>query len=297
MKKLLIITLLFSNFSSFAFDDASDKIIKKYLKAIGGAKEWEGVKTLQFVRHLDSENAFYDLQKISILRDKGFRNEIIINQGTPSVIGYYENNSWRAVNPVSYSIADKKTKQDSAFNLSYSPNKKLTDSLKDGANYFSLSTNGKRKNININTKQIDNYPGGYNRKSHLSFLKWQTQMPWNFINYQTKGYEVLYKGDSKISIDEVSDIEMISSTGDTANYFFSKKTGLLMRAVNKNMQLNFSRYKKIDKVKIPHDVFETVTDFRFSKYVDVTPHSDFYIIDQVKLNEPMDESIFMKPKQ
>ena len=297
MKKLLIITLLFSHFSSFAFDDGSDKIIKKYLKAIGGAKEWEGIKTLQIVRHLDSENAHYDLQKISILRDKGFRNEIIINQGTPSVIGYYQNSSWRAINPVSYSISDKKTKQDSAFNLSYSPNKKLTDSLKDGGNYINLSTNGKRKNLNVNVKQIDNYSGGYNKKSHLNFLKWQTQMPWNFIDYEAKGYKATYKGDSKISIDEVSEIEMISSANDTVSYFFSKKTYLLMRAVNKNMQLNFSRYKKVDNVKIPHDVFETVTDFRFSKYVDVTPHSDFYIIDQVKLNEPMDEKIFMKPKQ
>lgn len=226
MKKLLIITFLLSNFSSFAFDDGSDKIIKKYLKAIGGAKEWEGIRTLQIVRHLDNENAYYDLQKISILRDKGFRNEIIINQGTPSVIGYFNNSSWRAINPVSFSISDKEIRPDSAINLKLSSNKKLTDSLKDGSNYINLSTNGKRKNLNINVKQIDSYSGGFNKKSHLNFLRWQTQMPWNFIDYEGKGYKATYKGDSTISIDEVSEIEMISSKGDTVSYYFNLSCNL-----------------------------------------------------------------------
>ena len=266
MKKLLIITLLFSHFSSFSFDDGSDKIIKKYLKAIGGAKEWEAVKTLQIVRHEDDKSwaKSHLLNKISILRDKGYRHEVILGTGSPTVVGFYDDKGWIVSNMFMMSSITGNEKSDSIMQTKLKINKK--DQIRD----------------------LDN-SGIY--KTHI--LKWQTQMPWNFINYETKGYKTIYKGDSKISVDEVSEIAMISLTGDTISYFFNKKSDLLLKVIYKESELNFSNYKQVNKIKVPHQIVETTNSF-FSK---ITPHSVWYIIDQVKLNEPMDEKIFMKPKQ
>jgi hypothetical protein len=266
MKKLLIITLLFSHFSIFAFDDGSDKIIKKYLKAIGGAKEWEGIKTLQIVRHEEDKSWAKSnlLNKISILRDKGYRHEVILGTGSPTIVGFYDDKGWIASNMFMMGSVTGNEKLDSIMQVKFKINKK--DQIRD----------------------LDN--GGI-YKTHI--LKWQTQMPWNFIDYESKGYKTNYKGDSKISIDDVSEIEMISSTGDTTNYFFNKKSDLLLKVIYKESELNFSDYKQVNKIKVPHQVVETTNSF----FSTITPHSIWYIIDQVKLNEPMDEKIFMKPKQ
>jgi hypothetical protein len=264
MKKLLIITLLFSHFSSFSFDDGSDKIIKKYLKAIGGAKEWEEVKSLQIVRHEEDKSWSKSnlLNKISILRDKGYRHEVIIGTGSPTVIGYFDEKGWIARNIQSFHNINE--------NLDSIVRTKIKNEIPN-------------KILDLDNNSI--------YKTHI--LKLQTQMPWNFIDYEAKGYKTTYKGESKNSIDYVSEIEVISSTGDTTNYFFNKKSDLLLKVIYKKSELSFSSYKQVNKVKIPYQVVET-TDSFFSKN---TPHSLWYTIDQVKLNEPMDEKIFMKPKQ
>ncbi len=294
MKKLLIITLLFSHFSSFAFDDGSDKIIKKYLKAIGGAKEWEGIKTLQIVRHQDSKyNDF--LEKVSILRDKGIRHESMMTTGSPNVSGYHNGKCWAVINPQDFSLKIKAETIDSLVLDKFQIRK---DSL--GFINIKTSTRSCKKytdGVFEDGTQIRDISEGHNQFFSLHFFKWQTQMPWNFLDYEANGYKATYKGDSKISIDEVSEIEMISKTGDTVQYFFDKKTSLLSRVIQKNIQLDFSSYKKIAKVFFPYEIHKTVTDFQFIKEAPITPHSDWYIIDQVKLNEPMDESIFIKPKQ
>jgi hypothetical protein len=115
MKKLLIITLLFSHFSSFALDDGSDKIIKKYLKAIGGAKEWEGVKTIKTTMHEENRHLGEYFYITSILRDKGYRQEHTLNTeikvlqgGTPSVKGYFNEIAWDVFNVPIQGIADAK---------------------------------------------------------------------------------------------------------------------------------------------------------------------------------------------
>lgn len=266
MKKLLIITLLFSHFSSFVFDEGSNKIIKKYLKAIGGAKEWERIETLQIIRHEEDKSwaKSHLLNKISILRDKGYRHEVIIGTGSPTVVGFYDDKGWIVSNMFMTSSIIDNYKHDSIMQIKLKINKQ--DQIRD----------------------LDN-SGIY--KTHI--LKRQTQIPWNFINCEAKGYKTVYKGDSKISIDEVSEIEMISNTGDTTTYFFNKKSDLLLKIIYKESELNFSNYKQVNKIKVPHQVVETTNSF-FSK---ITPHSIRYTIDQVKLNEPMDEKIFLKPKQ
>jgi hypothetical protein len=274
MKKLLIITLLFSHFSSFAFDDGSDKIIKKYLKAIGGAKEWEAVKTLQIVRHEEDKSwsKSHLFNKISILRDKGYRQEVIIGTGSPTIIGFYEDKGWIASNMFMTSSITGNYKLDSIMQTKLKINKQ--DQIRDLGD-----------------------DDTYNSVYRPNFLKWQVQMLWNFLDYEAKEYKINYKGDSKISIDDVSEMEMISNTGDTSHYFFDKKTALLLRAIHKNTQLDLSNYKQLDKVKIAYKLVETVTDFKFPHAEVITPHATTYTIDQVKLNEPMDEKIFMKPKQ
>jgi hypothetical protein len=293
MKKLLIITLLFSHFSSFALDDGSDKIIKKYLKAIGGAKEWEAVKTLQIVRHQDSKyNEF--LEKVSILRDKGIRNESMMTTGSPNVSAYYDGKCWAAINPQDFSL---KIKAETIDSLIFDKFQMKKDSL----GFINIKTSTRSCKI-VNGvfedgTQIRDIQDQHNQFFSFNFFKLQIQMPWNFLDYEAKGYKTIYKGDSKISIDEVSEIEMISKTGDTTQYFFDKKTSLLLRAIQKNIKLDFSSYKKIEKVVFAYEVHKTITDFRFLKEAPVTPHADWYTIDQVKLNEPMDEKMFMKPKQ
>ena len=282
MKKLLIITFLFSNFQSFSSDEGSDKIIKKYLKAIGGAKEWEAVKTIKTIRH-EERNALYDaISTISILRDKGYRKEFIYSGGTPSVFGFYNNKGWLAV---------------SNFKMTKTPlileSSDILFKMKDSI-FIEEKTHDIKK---VKRKQIDDIADNNNPYYQYHFFKWQIQMPWNFTDYETKGYKVTYKGDSKISIDDVSELEMISNTGDTTRYFFDKKTSLLLKAIHKNMQLDLSNYKQVNKVKIPYEVTEIMTDYKFPHAKDITPFATTYIIDQVKLNEPMDEKIFMKPKQ
>jgi hypothetical protein len=248
MKKLLIITLLFSHISSFAFDDGSDKIIKKYLKAIGGAKEWEGVNTLKIVRHIDERSSYVHMDNISIVKEKAYKQEYIINQGTPTIVCVSENSGW----------------------------------------YVS--------NDNMGSGSFENKIKPLPEKS-FKLYKWLSQYPWCFIDYEAKGYKLSYKRDVKISVDNTSEIEMISSTGDTTHYFFDKKTALLIKSAYKNIEINHSDYKTIGSVKIPHNVVFTRTDYSHPNATRPVPLMTFYIIDQVKLNEPMDESIFMKPKQ
>jgi hypothetical protein len=248
MKKLLIITLLFSHISSFAFDDGSDKIIKKYLKAIGGAKEWEGIKTIKIVRHIDENSSITHMDNISIVKEKAFKQEYIVESGTPNIMCAYEDKGWYVTNSV-------------------------------------LGT-GK-----FNAK-VDNLS-----EKAFKLYKWLSQYPWCFIDYEEKGYKLSYKGDVKISVDNTSEIEMISSAGDTTHYFFDKKTALLIKSAYKNIEINHSDYKTIGSVKIPHNVVFTRTDYSHPNATRPVPLMTFYIIDQVKLNEPMDEKIFMKPKQ
>jgi hypothetical protein len=284
MKKLLIITLLFSHFSTFAFDDGSDKIIKKYLKAIGGAKEWEGIKTLQIVRHEDGKTEDY-LEKISILRNKGIRNESIFSSGSPNLNAYYENKCWAVMNPRKIRL-----KSIDSLNIDFQ--------MKKDSSITKINVKNNNQTIYSNkVGQIVDIKDGQNHLFYFPFFKLQIQIPWNFLDYEAKGLKAFYKGDSKISVDEVAEIEMVSNTGDTTRYFFDKKTSLLLRAIQKNIQLDFSSYKKIANVLFPYEVHKTITDFQFIKEAPITPHSDWYIIDQVKLNEPIDESIFMKPKQ
>lgn len=268
MKKLLIITFLFSHFSSFSFDDGSDKIIKKYLKAIGGAKEWEAVKTLQIVRHIN-ETAFDVIGKISIIRDKGYRIEKHKGSGSPSIRGYYNDKGWIVINRAVIEGFEKGG-DSTVYKSVYSNELKKIDDVDDNKNQHYL-------------------------KNH--FFKWQTQMPWCFIDFEKNGYQAIYKGDSKISVDDVLEIEMISFAGDTARYFFDKRTSFLLKAIHKNMELNFSNYKQIEKVKMPFGITETETDFKYPNLDYITPITQHFIVLSVKLNEPMDEKIFMKPKQ
>jgi hypothetical protein len=268
MKKLLIITLLFSNFPSFSFDDGSDKIIKKYLKAIGGAKEWEAVNTIKIAMHEDNKTLGEIFTIISILREKGYRKERSYTMelkyfrgGTPSADGYFNEVAWSVINLPFSQVEDKK---------------------KDST----IKANHKKWGFN-QVKDLSN------DKLWIQPLKWQTQMPWCFIDYEPKGYKTTYKGDSKISVDEVSEIEMISPTGDTASYFFNKKSSLLLKAAYKKREYVYSTYKQVNNVKVPFEMTESRIDFN-GKGV---PYTLWYTIDQVKLNEPMDEKIFMKPKQ
>lgn len=270
MKKLFFFILLFSHFTLFAFDDGSDKTIKKYLKAIGGAKEWETVKTLKFAMHDDKKELGEYFTTISILREKGYRRERVLNTeieklqgGTPSVDSYYNETAWRV------------------FNDPYNP--KIDDKKKD-----SIFRAEQKKKWGMN--QVNDMS---NNKHWIQPIKWTTQIPWCFINYESKGYKATYKGDSKISFDEVLQIEMISQTGDTANYFFSKKTSLLLKVGYKTKEFTYSNCKQVDNVKIPFEMIESRLNF----FKNNEPYMLWYTIDQVKLNEPMDEKIFMKPKQ
>ena len=268
MKKLLIITFIFSHFSSFAIDDASDKIIKKYLKAIGGAKEWEGIKTIKIAMHDDKKDLGEYFITISILRDKGYRKERTLHSelnhfqgGTPSVDGYFNELAWMVSNISISQVED--IKRDSTFKAKF---KKLGyNQVKD------MSSN----------------------KFWIQPIKWTIQMPWCFINYESNGYKATYKGDAKISFDEISEIEMISPKGDTASYFFNKKNALLLKSVYKRREYTYSNYKQVDNVKVPFEMTESRVDY-IGKGI---PYILWYTIDQVKLNEPMDERIFMKPKQ
>jgi hypothetical protein len=284
MKKILITTLLFSHFSILATDDGSDKIIKKYLKAIGGAKEWEKIKTLQIIRHQDNKD-YELLEQVSILRERGIRYESI-STGTPNITSFFEGKCWSVINPQKIELKSRDTLD---IGLLFK---------NDSSNVY-VQTNGSKcdARLGLGRRQIADIEDGINHYFHFHFFNWQIQMPWNFLDYEAKGYKAVYKGDSKMSIDDVSEVEMVSNTGDTARYFFDKRTSLLSKAIHKNIQLDFSSYKKIGKVILPHEVQKTITDFRFMKEAPITPHSDWYTIDQVKLNEPIDEKIFMKPKQ
>lgn len=270
MKKLLIITLLFSHFSTFAFDEGSDKIIKKYLKAIGGAKEWEKVNTMKIIME---ENRSYSeiITTNLIIRNKGFRQESVYNfknetgkdiqGGTPSVHAWYNDETAWSVANISFQISD--IKKDSVL---------------------------KARNKEWGFNQVIDKKGD---KNWTRFLKWQTQIPWCFIDYETKGYKTIYKGDTKISIDEVSEIEMISPTGDTTNYFFDKKKAFLLKATFSKKEYRYAEYKQVNNVKVAFEVSEAFTD-GIAKGILMTK---WYTINQVKLNEPLDEKIFMKPKQ
>ena len=183
MKKLLIITLLFSNFLSFAFDDASDKIIKKYLKAIGGAKEWEGIKTLLIVRHQDSKyNDF--IEKVSILRDKGVRQESMYSTGSPNVSAYYDGKCWAAINPQNFSLKIKANELDSMIRDKF-------QIRKDSLNYINVKTSPRSCKIIDGTfedgSQIRNIQDGHNQSFSFNFFKLQIQIPWNFLDYDANG--------------------------------------------------------------------------------------------------------------
>lgn len=273
MKKILYLTFILINFHALASDNEADKIVKKYLKAIGGKEQWEQINTIRIIRHEEERHSTIDnTHQVAIKREVGFRVSGVINN-LVSDLGYFNNQAWNVLNPPRLDIMRSKNDTN-----------QVSEKNKD--------------NFNQQVKKLFSEKGGQIQNLNLDEMKvyqWQTQLPWCFIDYEKKGYQLSYKGDAKIGeAIAVSQIEITSPSGAVLQCFFDKKTGLLRTIISENREYEYSNYQTVAAVKMPYFVSEK---YLKEKLHNGTSWTKFYDIDQIQFNVPLENSLFEKPKQ
>lgn len=86
-----------SNSKTYAFDKEADRIIKKYLKVIGGVKNWKKITSIRIIKNADySRDIWYN---ITYIYGKGMRvEEHAFNASTPSIVCVNQEGGWKAQN-------------------------------------------------------------------------------------------------------------------------------------------------------------------------------------------------------
>ena len=201
MKILFCLSLFLINFSVFANDNEADKILKKYIKAIGGKEQWENIKTIQMIYNEGNRggNGVDWMKQISIARNVGYRASAMTL--TSSGTGYFDNKSWRVLNPVN--LDDFRVKNDTNT-LTEQQKKKFKEMQKK----LFQDSGGQIQDLDSNTTKV---------------LKWQTELPWCLIDYAAKGYKAIYKGDAKlVNVVETAQIEITAPSGESIQCFLIK---------------------------------------------------------------------------
>jgi hypothetical protein len=270
MKKILYLTFILINFHALASDNEADKIVRKYLKAIGGKEQWEQINTIRIIRHEEERHSTIDnTHQVAIKREVGFRVSGVVNN-VVSDLGYFNNQAWRVLNPPPLDFM--RSKSDTTDILEKSNNQHLKKLFSESG--------GQIQNLNAEEMKV---------------YQWQTQLPWCFIDYEKKGYQLSYKGDAKIGeAIAVSQIEITSPSGAVLQCFFDKKTGLLRTIISENREYEYSNYQTVAAVKMPYSVSEK---YLKQKLHNGTSWTKFYDIDQIQFNVPLENSLFEKPKQ
>ena len=270
MKKILYLTFILINFHAFASDNEADKIVKKYIKSIGGKEQWEQINTIRIIRHEEERHSTMDnTHQVAIKREVGFRVSGYQN-AFETDYAYFNNQGWRVLNPPRFE--NMRSKHDTT---------EVLEKTKDNVNQ-------QLKNIfSKNGGQIHNLDA-----EEMQVYQWQTQLPWCFIDYEKKGYQLSYKGDAKIGeVIEVSRVEIISPSGAVLQCFFDKKTSLLRKISSENREYEYSNYQTVASVKMPHAIAEKHLKMKIAYW------TKFYDIDQIQFNVPLENSLFEKPKQ
>ncbi len=273
MKKILYLTFILINFHALASDNEADKIVKKYLKAIGGKEQWEQINTIRIIRHEEERHSTIDnTHQVAIKREVGFRVSGYKN-AFETDYAYFNNQGWSVLNPPR--LENVRSQNDTTD---------ILEKNKDNVNQY-------LKNIfSKNGGQIQNL-----NAEDMKVYQWQTQLPWCFIDYEKKGYQLSYKGDAKIGeAIAVSQIEITSPSGAVLQCFFDKKTSLLRKIISENREYEYSNYQTVAAVKMPYFVSEK---YLKKKLHNGTLWTKFYDIDQIQFNVSLENSLFEKPKQ
>ncbi len=113
-----------------------------------------------------------------------------------------------------------------------------------------------------------------------------------FIEYQKKGHQIFFEGKDTVDSKMCYKIKMIRKDADTATYFFDTTDfGLVKKqAISKNSELEnsllnifYSDYAIIEGVNVPHKI---VCQSNEQNILIIT-------IDNVKINVPIDDNIFL----
>jgi hypothetical protein len=273
-KKLLpLLGLLFfigTNTSSFAVDKDADKIIEKYLKAIGGKKNWEKIKTIRAVSHLemivvnDDHNIWYNTEYV---RNEGMRIESYVNHhGIPSLFGVNNLEAWRVVN------IDKKN----PFAIGTKP-VFLTKDIK-------------------NNKDSSTYDRIHTLKDDVfKPFKFLAIIPWSLLDYKERGFTAILKGKKNIWKDQLFafEIELRAINGITATYYILENSYYLEKVIFENVEFTYANYKDVENVKMPFTEYRK--NFNIIDKGFAYPITSQYTIDVIALNPSIQNESMNKP--
>jgi hypothetical protein len=264
-----IFFLLIMNFTSFAIDKEADKIIEKYLKAIGGRKNWEKINTIKFITHLKGMESHTIFKNKEIVKDKGIRIEDVFEQGTAWVSGFNNKEGWRVTNGL--------------------PNLCLARPSVDTTKTWSKSVSAKEVMIATKTEvQITTIPD-----SIYQAYKFNSSMPWLLMDYQKKGYTALFKGKSYLEGMLVSEIELSLGDKKIATYFFDDKNNYLLKLSIGTREWVYSNFREIEHIIFPFEESEIALDI-ISPFSYRPVHND-YIVDRIILNPLVQNENIDKP--
>jgi hypothetical protein len=267
-------TFLFLITSLIIKAQSPEKVISQYFKAIGGLDNWKKIEKIEIKSHIKTKSKLDILQRVYIQNGKGFRRESIINQGTPTVIAFYDKNAWRAWNSMEIDLSKVDV------------NKKWIGTESDTV--FIQQKESKRT--------IEG--GGLGGLTDSVFLKknsWRKFILHNLTNYKSEGIVLKTLGEfDNINGEQAIGVKMMVNNIEN-EFYFSRKTHYLLRFKTAQMQVNYADYKEINGLRFPFEIEEIVLDHKFKGNETVSPLSSTHIIDEVILNPTFNESIFLKP--
>ncbi|MDZ7899483.1 MAG: hypothetical protein U5N85_15850 [Arcicella sp.] len=266
---------LFLTISFFINAESPEKVISQYFKAIGGLENWKKIEKIEIKAHIKTKSRLDILKHIYVQNGKGFRREVIVNQGAPSVIVFYDKKDWRASNSIDADLSKMDvsqkwigTESDSVF-----IQQKETKRTLGG--------------------------GGLGDLTDSTFLKnnrWRKFITHNLTEYKSEGAVLSSLGEFKnINGEQAFGIKMVKNSVEN-EFYFSTKTHYLLRFKTEQMEVNYTDYRNIQNVKFPFEMEERILDHRFEKGGKIVSLSSIHKIDEVILNPKFDESIFFKPK-
>lgn len=276
MKHFKIIFILLTT-SFYLNAQLPEKVIGQYFKAIGGFDNWKAIERVEIKTHTKTKTYFSldILQHIYIQDGKGFKREVIVNQGTPSIIAFYDKSDWRASNSMDFDLSKRDI------------SKKWIGAETDSV--FIQQKETKRTFKGDGLKDI----------SDSTFLKrnrWRKYILHDLTNYKSEGTLLSLLGEfDNINGEQAIGVKMIRNKIEN-DFYFSRKTHYLLRFKTGQMEVNYVNYKDVQNLKFPFEVEEKILNHRFEKGGEIVPLSSTYEIDEVMLNPKFDESIFFKPK-
>jgi hypothetical protein len=254
--KITYFTLfLLTNLSVFALDRGSDKVIKKYFKAVGGVENWRKVESIRMIKHIYSDEFWYNT---TIANGQGLREEFHpFNSPIPTIDCVNPKEGWRAVNGVS---------NDDSLNAAY------------------IKGLGTKNRIDTLSKQ------NYKHLRFISLLPWLL-LDYQQKGITAKAKDKV----NIDVVGNVIEVEFNLGEEILGSCFFSVSQGYLVKIAYGNREHFYSDFRTVGSVILPFNEITQTVGETFLYSGQHLPVMREFITTQIVLNEKIRNNFFDKP--